>query len=53
MSLIELPFALPTAVAGIALTNLYSDKGYIGSLLAPIGIKVSYTVIGITLAMIL
>ncbi len=51
-SLIELPFALPTAVAGIALTNLYSDKGYIGSLLAPIGIKVSYTVIGITLAMI-
>jgi sulfate transport system permease protein len=49
---IELPFALPTAVAGIALTTLYSDKGWFGSVFAKIGIKVSYTRIGITIAMI-
>ncbi|HWQ76996.1 MAG TPA: sulfate ABC transporter permease subunit CysT [Syntrophomonas sp.] len=50
--LIELPFALPTAVAGIALTTLYSDKGWIGRLFAEINIKISYTTIGITIAMI-
>jgi sulfate transport system permease protein len=50
--LIELPFALPTAVAGISLTTLYSDKGWIGSLFAKAGIKISYTPIGITIAMI-
>lgn len=50
--LIELPFALPTAVAGIALTALYSDKGWIGKLLAEWGIKVSYTRIGIIVAMV-
>lgn len=50
--LIELPFALPTAVAGIALTTLYSDKGMIGSFLARLGIQVSYTKLGITVAMI-
>ncbi len=50
--LIELPFALPTAVAGIALTYLYSDKGWIGSLFARIGIKIAYTCIGITIAMV-
>ena len=50
--LIELPFALPTAVAGIALTNLYSDKGMIGQFLEQIGIKVAYTRIGIIIAMI-
>lgn len=50
--LIELPFALPTAVAGIALTTLYSDKGWIGSLFVKIGVKISYTTIGITIAMI-
>lgn len=50
--LIELPFALPTAVAGIALTNLYSDKGMIGHILEKIGIKVAYTRIGIIVAMI-
>lgn len=49
---IELPFALPTAVAGIALTTLYSDQGYIGALLAKVGIKVSYTRVGIVIAMI-
>ncbi|CAM3555609.1 MULTISPECIES: sulfate ABC transporter permease subunit CysT [Saccharibacillus] len=50
--LIELPFALPTAVAGIALTTLYADSGWIGSLLLPLGIKVAYTPIGITIALI-
>jgi sulfate transport system permease protein len=49
---IELPFALPTAVAGIALTTLYSDKGWIGSIFARVGVKISYTTIGITIAMI-
>lgn len=50
--LIELPFALPTAVAGIALTYLYSDKGWIGALFAKAGIRIAYTRIGITIAMI-
>lgn len=50
--LIELPFALPTAVAGITLTNLYSSKGWFGRFLSPYGIQVSYTRIGITIAMI-
>jgi sulfate transport system permease protein len=50
--LIELPFALPTAVAGIALTSLYSDKGLIGGMFANLGIKIAYTKIGITLAMV-
>ncbi len=50
--LIELPFALPTAVAGISLTYLYSDQGWIGSVFAKAGIKIAYTRIGITIAMI-
>lgn len=50
--LIELPFALPTAVAGISLTFLYSDKGWIGALFDKAGIKIAYTRIGITIAMI-
>lgn len=50
--LIELPFALPTAVAGISLTALYSDKGMIGKWLNEWGIKVSYTRAGIIIAMI-
>lgn len=50
--LIELPFALPTAVAGIALTSLYSDKGVIGKIFAKVGIKIAYTKIGIIIAMI-
>jgi len=50
--LIELPFALPTAVAGIALTNLYSDKGMIGKIFDQWGIKISYTRIGIIMAMV-
>ncbi|MGL6201627.1 MAG: sulfate ABC transporter permease subunit CysT [Lachnospiraceae bacterium] len=50
--LIELPFALPTAVAGIALTTLYSDQGWLGSFFAKFGIKISYTTTGIVMAMI-
>ena len=51
-ALIDLPFALPTAVAGIALTALYSDTGWIGGLLAPLGIRVAYTPLGILVALI-
>ena len=50
--ILELPFALPTAVAGIALTFLYSDKGWIGALFDRAGIKIAYTRAGITIAMI-
>lgn len=50
--MIELPFALPTAVAGITLTKMYSDTGFLGSALEKIGIKVSYTKIGIIIAMV-
>lgn len=50
--IIELPFALPTAVAGIALTTLYSDEGWIGGLFAKIGIPIAYTPAGIIIAMI-
>lgn len=48
---IDLPFALPTAVAGIALTALYAPNGWIGSLLDPLGIKVAYTPTGIVIAL--
>ncbi|EGD47507.1 sulfate ABC transporter, inner membrane subunit CysT [Ruminiclostridium papyrosolvens DSM 2782] len=50
--LIDLPFALPTAVAGISLTTLYAPNGWIGRFLEPLGIKVSYTPLGITVALI-
>ncbi len=50
--MIELPFALPTAVAGIALTSLTADKGLIGSFFAKFGIKIAYTRVGITIALI-
>ena len=50
--LIELPFALPTAVAGITLSKMYSDTGLLGEPLARLGIKVSYTKIGLTVALI-
>jgi sulfate transport system permease protein len=49
---VDLPFALPTAVAGIALASLYAPNGWIGSWLAPLGIKVAYTPLGITVALI-
>ena len=42
-ALVDLPFALPTAVAGIALTTLYGPNGWLGSRLAPLGIKVAFT----------
>ncbi|OTG94952.1 sulfate ABC transporter permease subunit CysT [Acinetobacter sp. ANC 3832] len=51
-ALVDLPFALPTAVAGIALTSLYAPTGWIGRYLEPLGIHVAYTPIGITLALI-
>ncbi|MEG6507657.1 sulfate ABC transporter permease subunit CysT [Methyloligella sp. 2.7D] len=51
-ALVDLPFALPTAVAGIALTALYAPNGPIGGLLAPLGIKVAYTPLGIVIALI-
>jgi sulfate/thiosulfate transport system permease protein len=49
---IDLPFALPTAVAGLTLATVYSDNGWIGSLLAPLGIKVSFTRLGVGVAMV-
>ncbi|PKP76145.1 MAG: sulfate ABC transporter permease subunit CysT [Alphaproteobacteria bacterium HGW-Alphaproteobacteria-3] len=49
---IDLPFALPTAVAGLALTALYAPNGWIGSLLDPLGIKVAYTPAGVVIALV-
>src|SRR3954447_1807718 len=46
-AMIDLPFALPTAVAGIALTALYADNGWLGRLLAPLGIHVAFNRAGI------
>ncbi|PDQ18159.1 sulfate ABC transporter permease subunit CysT [Mesorhizobium sanjuanii] len=51
-AMVDLPFALPTAVAGIALTTLYAPNGWVGSLLSPLGIKVAYTPLGIVIALI-
>jgi sulfate transport system permease protein len=48
---VDLPFALPTAVAGLTLTTLYAPSGWIGSLLAPLGVKVAFTPLGIVLAL--
>lgn len=50
-ALVDLPFALPTAVAGITLATLYAENGWYGSLLAELGIKVAYTPLGIIVAM--
>jgi sulfate transport system permease protein len=49
---VDLPFALPTAVAGIALAAIYAPNGWIGGLLAPLGIKVAYTPLGVMVALI-
>lgn len=49
---VDLPFALPTSVAGLTLATVYSDNGWLGSLLAPMGIKVSFTRLGLGVAMI-
>jgi sulfate transport system permease protein len=50
--LIELPFALPTAVAGITLSKLYSDTGILGKPLAQLGLKISYTKVGLLIALV-
>ncbi|MGE4286094.1 MAG: sulfate ABC transporter permease subunit CysT [Phycisphaerae bacterium] len=50
-SIIDLPFALPTAVAGIALTAIYAPTGWIGSLLEPLGIKTAFTPAGVVIAL--
>jgi len=50
-ALVDLPFALPTAVAGIALTALYSSNGWIGRYLEPLGIKVAFTPLGVVVAL--
>lgn len=49
---IDLPFALPTAVAGIALTTLYAPNGWIGQFFTPFGIRIAYTEIGIVIALV-
>lgn len=49
---IDLPFALPTSVAGLTLATVYSDNGWIGSLLAPFGIKIAFTRLGVGVAML-
>jgi sulfate/thiosulfate transport system permease protein len=51
-AIVDLPFALPTAVSGIALTAVYSKNGWLGEYLEPLGIEVAFTPIGITVAMI-
>ena len=51
-ALLDLPFALPTAVAGLTLATIYSEKGWIGSLFAPFGIKIAFTRWGVFLAML-
>jgi sulfate transport system permease protein len=51
-AIVDIPFALPTAVAGIALTSLFAQKGWLGAPLAELGIKVAFTPLGIFVAMI-
>lgn len=51
-AIVDIPFALPTAVAGIALTTLYSQNGWLGSLLAKVGITVVFTPLGILVALV-
>jgi sulfate transport system permease protein len=51
-ALVDLPFALPTAVAGIALSALYAPNGWVGALFAPYGIKIAYTPLGIWIALV-
>ena len=50
-ALVDLPFALPTAVAGIALTTLYAPNGWLGRLLVPLGIQVAFTPLGVIVAL--
>ena len=51
-AIVDLPFALPTAVAGIALTAIYAGNGWIGSLLEPLGVRIAFTPLGIVIALI-
>jgi len=51
-ALVDLPFALPTAVAGIALTALYAKNGWLGQYLEPLGIKVAFTPLGVLVALV-
>jgi sulfate/thiosulfate transport system permease protein len=51
-AIVDIPFALPTAVAGIVLTTLYAESGWIGGLLAPLGIRVAFTPLGIFVALV-
>jgi sulfate/thiosulfate transport system permease protein len=51
-AMVDLPFALPTAVAGIALTALYAPNGWLGSFLSPMGIRVAFTPLGIVVALV-
>src|SRR5262245_20535673 len=51
-AIVDIPFALPTAVAGIALTTLYAESGWIGGLLAPLGVQVAFTPLGIFVALV-
>ena len=50
-ALVDLPFALPTAVAGIVLTTLYAPSGWVGSRLTPLGVQVAYAPLGVVLAL--
>lgn len=50
-AMVDFPFALPTAVAGLALSNLFSEHGWYGALLKPLGIKVAFTSLGVVVAM--
>jgi sulfate transport system permease protein len=50
-AIVDLPFALPTAVAGIALATIYSSNGWVGRLFAPLGIKIAYTPLGVVVAL--
>jgi sulfate transport system permease protein len=49
---VDLPFALPTSVAGLVLATVYSDNGWIGQFFAPFGIKISFTILGVFVAML-
>jgi sulfate transport system permease protein len=51
-AIVDIPFALPTAVAGIALTSLYAESGWIGHVLSPLGIEVAFTPLGIFVALV-
>ncbi|WP_132588150.1 MULTISPECIES: sulfate ABC transporter permease subunit CysT [unclassified Rhizobium] len=51
-AMVDLPFALPTAVAGIALATLYAPNGWIGQFLTPLGIKIAFTPLGIVIALV-